>query len=227
MANKILMLYFSRAGQNWISSSVRYTAVGNTEILAALCRKYLNNKVDCFKVNPLNPYPSSYRLCNERVKYEAETQAYVPFQLLNLTRKKFDSYSTVILCYPIYCSLMPSPLLDLLKYYDLKDKTVIPFVTYEKSGYGDSLTQLRHNFPNATLVYGKCIEGSKLFDLFVKLKGEVSDNTFDKVCALVNKADDRVGFLPELKGFLQDVCKDFLTKRDDLIDFSECLEETI
>ena len=63
----MLLTFFSRAGENY---GVDDTEVGNTEVIAGYIKDYFGDKIDVFKLEPVNPYPDAYQECTEIAKRE-------------------------------------------------------------------------------------------------------------------------------------------------------------
>ena len=65
-----IVIYFSRAGSNWVKDGVGHLDVGNTELLA----KYIQKKTDCdiFKIETTKQYPDDYYQATEVAKEELQ-----------------------------------------------------------------------------------------------------------------------------------------------------------
>ena len=61
-----IVIYFSRAGSNWVKDGVGHLDVGNTELLA----KYIQKKTGCdiFKIETTKQYPDDYYQATEVAK---------------------------------------------------------------------------------------------------------------------------------------------------------------
>ena len=64
---KNLILYFSRAGNNYTNEGIKNIEIGNTEVIANFINEFI--EVDMFKMNPLNEYPE-YMKCTEAAQEE-------------------------------------------------------------------------------------------------------------------------------------------------------------
>ena len=58
---KSIIIYFSRADENYVSGAIRYIDKGNTEVIAEYIRDIVG--ADMFKVEPLTPYSDDYKQC--------------------------------------------------------------------------------------------------------------------------------------------------------------------
>ena len=63
---KSIVIYFSRADENYFGGEMKYVKKGNTEVVAEYIKEITG--ADIFKVEPLNPYPESYMECIEEAK---------------------------------------------------------------------------------------------------------------------------------------------------------------
>ena len=125
---KSLIIYFSRADENYFGGEMNYVDKGNTEIMAEYIRDFVG--ADMFKVEPLNPYPQDYMKCIEEAKirtkeHNAPIQERVP---------DISDYDIIYIGSPIYWGGMPEELFTALKGIDFSFKTVKPFTTHEGSG---------------------------------------------------------------------------------------------
>jgi hypothetical protein len=55
---KVLIAYFSRAGENYYYGRTRDNNVGNTEVLASMIARHID--ADVYRIRAANPYPHSY-----------------------------------------------------------------------------------------------------------------------------------------------------------------------
>ena len=61
MNKKSLIIYFSRADENYFGGELRYIDKGNTEVIAEYIKEFTG--ADIFKVEPLNTYSKDYMTC--------------------------------------------------------------------------------------------------------------------------------------------------------------------
>ena len=153
--SKSLVLYFSRAGNNYSNSGIKYIEIGNTEVIA----KYIQELTDAdlFKMDPLNDYPEDYMECTvvaqEELKDDArpELKEYI---------EDISEYDVIYIGFPNWWSTMPMPVWTQLEKLDFSGKTIKPFVTHEGSGFGKSLNDLKKLCPGANIEDGLSIQGS-------------------------------------------------------------------
>lgn len=71
-----------------------------------------------------------------------------------------SQYKTVFIGYPIWWGTLPKIVLTFLDAYDLSGKTIVPFCTSGGSGITTSVSVIRHEEPNATVLEGKRFSGN-------------------------------------------------------------------
>lgn len=148
---KILIAYFSRAGENYNVGNIQK---GNTQIVAELIGSQTGGTL--FKIQTKNPYPEDYQKCTEVAKKEKESNARP-----ELTDRvdNIDEYDVIFLGYPIWWNDMPMAVYTFLKSYDFSGKTIIPFCTHEGSGLADTKNSISDTCSNAKVIEGLAIRG--------------------------------------------------------------------
>ena len=148
---KILVAYFSRAGDNY---QVGIIEKGNTHIMADMIAEYTG--ADEFEIKTVKPYPEEYRACTEVAKEELQQNARpeIVGKVENMAQ-----YDTIFLGYPIWWSDLPMAVYTFLESYDFNGKTIIPFCT----SAGNNLTGKESDIPQfakgATIRNGLGIQG--------------------------------------------------------------------
>lgn len=151
---KSIIIYFSRADENYFGGEMRYVEKGNTEVIAEYIRDYTN--ADIFKVEPLTPYASEYMKCIEEAKIRTkEHNAPIKENLPDLAE-----YEVVYVGSPIYWGGMPEELFTALKGHDYTGKIIRPFTTHEGSGLSSVPRQLAEICIGAEVLDGLAITGS-------------------------------------------------------------------
>ena len=153
---KSIIIYFSRADENYFGGVMKYIEKGNTEVIAEYIRDILG--ADMFKVEPLEPYSANYMQCIEEAKvrtrnHNAPIKEDVP---------DLSSYDVIYVGSPVYWGGMPEELFTALKGLDYTGKTIRPFVTHEGSGLSSIPNQLKDICTGATVVNGLAISGSSV-----------------------------------------------------------------
>ncbi len=164
-SKKILVAYFSRAGENY---NVGYIEKGNTHIMADMIAEAVG--ADTFEIKTVKPYPEDYKECTEAAKQELAEDAR---PALAGKVENWQDYDTVFLGYPIWWSYPPMAVYTFLESYDWNGKTVIPFCT----SAGDVLTGKESDLPQygkgMTMREGLGLEGKRVQENPDSAKAEV------------------------------------------------------
>ncbi len=168
--SKSLILYFSRAGNNYTNEGIKNLEIGNTEIIANYIKEF--SDADVFKMEPLNEYPEDYMECTEVAKKELNDGARPD---LKEYIEDISEYDTIYLGFPNWWNTMPMPVWTQLEKLDFDGKTIKPFVTHEGSGFGKSESDIKKLCPGAKLSKGLSIQGSFVEDSRQKVKHWVKD----------------------------------------------------
>ena len=151
-APKVLVAYFSRAGENY---HVGYIRKGNTEIVAEMIAQKTGG--DLFHIESVSGYPAGYEDAKTVARAERKSGAR---PALTNTVPDFASYDVIYLGYPIWSANMPMPVYTFLESYDFSGKTVIPFCTHEGSGLTSTPDKIRAAIPTANVLPGLAIRGT-------------------------------------------------------------------
>ena len=144
---KMLVIYFSRAGENW---QVGVVEKGNTELA----------DVDVFEIVPETPYPQGYE--------DTKTVATAEFNNNSRPAIKTDitnigDYQTIFIGGPIWWARPPMIFRTFFEAHpELDNKTIIPFGTHGGSGVGSYKTLIQEYYPNATVLESLGISGSDI-----------------------------------------------------------------
>lgn len=153
---KSLIIYFSRADENYFGGEMRYVDKGNTEVIAEYIKDIVG--ADMFKVEPLNPYPSNYMECIEEAKVRTrEHNAPIKENIPDISE-----YEVIYVGSPIYWGGMPEELFTALKGHDYNGKIIRPFTTHEGSGLSGVQRQLSEICAPAEITSGLAIVGSQV-----------------------------------------------------------------
>lgn len=156
---KSIVIYFSRAHENYFKGKLRNIEIGNTEVVAKKIQEQLG--CDSFKIVPLQEYSNDYNECIEEAKEDLERKARPE---LKEYLDSLESYDRIYLGFPNYWGTMPMCVFTFLEHYDLSDKEIYPFVTHEGSGFGQSLRDLKRVCQNSKIKDGIEIFGSKVYE---------------------------------------------------------------
>ena len=155
---KSLIIYFSRADENYFGGQMRYVEKGNTEIVAGYIRDLTG--ADMFKVEPLIPYSKNYMECTIEAKVRTrEHNAPIKEKVPDIS-----SYEVIYIGSPIYWGGMTEELFTALKGLNFEGKIIIPFTTHEGSGLSGVPGQLMDICNGAEVLNGIAIVGSQAKD---------------------------------------------------------------
>ena len=152
---KVLVAYFSRAGENY---AVGRTEKGNTAALAEIIADETGG--DLFEIKTKEAYPEKLKEVLEVARREQKESARPELaEKVNLA-----DYDIIFLGYPNWCSDMPMAVYTFLETNDFEGKTIIPFST----SLTDSLTGNEKNIPlhakGAKVLDGLGLEGKFVHD---------------------------------------------------------------
>lgn len=154
--SKILIVYYSRKGENYWNGSIKNLSKGNTEIVAEMIADLTGG--DLFEVDTVKPYAADYYTCTEEAKKELregarpELKGYVD---------SLDAYDTIFVGFPNWWGTMPMAMFTFLEHYDLSGKHIFPFCTNEGSGMGGSERDLKKICKGANVESGLSIHGAE------------------------------------------------------------------
>ena len=139
----VLIIYFSHSG--------------NTRRLAGLIHEHTGG--DMVELKTVRPYPEDYDAVVEDAKKEQQADARPK---ISTTLPDLSAYDTVFIGYPNWWGTLPMPFFTLLETYPLGTKNIVPFCTHEGSRFGRSESDLRKLCPNARLLRGFEVRGSRV-----------------------------------------------------------------
>lgn len=151
----ILIAYFSRRDENYVSGALKTLSVGNTEVAAGMIRELTGG--DLFQIQPVQSYAEDYNTCIEQARADQRRDARPE---LKEWPQSLEGYDTVFLGYPNYWGTMPMAVFTFLERLDFTGKTICPFCTHEGSGMGSSEADIRRLCPGADVRTGLPIRGA-------------------------------------------------------------------
>lgn len=155
---KMLVVYFSRADENW---QIGYVERGNTAIMVDYIQELAD--VDVFEIVPEVAYPAAYDECIAYVNNVEIPQNLRPAYKNDITN--IADYETIFIGGPIWWARPPMIFHTFFeKHPELDGKTIIPFGTHGGSGVGSYKTLIQENYPNATILESLGISGSSIRD---------------------------------------------------------------
>ena len=153
---KSLIIYFSRADENYFGGEIKFINKGNTEVVAEYIKEFTG--ADMFKVEPLVKYSEKYTECIEQAKERIKTHnAPIKEKVPDISK-----YGVIYVGAPIYWGKMPEELFTALKGLNFEGKIIKPFVTHEGSGISQVPQQLKQLCIGAKILDGLEIFGSRV-----------------------------------------------------------------
>ena len=156
---KVLLAYFSRAGENYYYGGRTNLTVGNTEVVAGMIARLIG--CDVHRVVPVDPYPDDY---SETVARNVREQNADARPAIAGLLASIESYDTVLLGSPIWNVRAPMIMTTFAEHFDFASKAVFPFTTYAVSGLGTTMRDYAASCPGATLGEGLAVRGEEVGD---------------------------------------------------------------
>ncbi|MBQ9457107.1 MAG: flavodoxin [Bacilli bacterium] len=154
---KSLVIYFSRADENYFGGSMRYIDKGNTEVVAEYIQDITG--ADLFKAERKIPYSKDYMTCIKEAQDEQRRNE-LPELVKELS--DIDGYDVIFIGGPIYWGTLPQPMFTQLSKLDFNGKTIMPFSTHEGSGLASVVRDIKKYAPKAEVKQGLAIAGSNV-----------------------------------------------------------------
>jgi flavodoxin len=157
--SKVLLAYFSRAGENYYYGDTTILKVGNTQVVADMISSAAT--VDVHRIEAADPYPNNYRATVERNVREQDNDARPG---IAGTMPTTNTYDTVLLGSGIWNVRPPMIMRTFVENVDLSGKTIFPFVTYAVSGLGSTIDDYTRLCPRSTIGEGLAVRGEQARD---------------------------------------------------------------
>jgi flavodoxin len=154
---RILLAYFSRAGENYWNGGRRNLRVGNTEVLAEAIAERL--ECDVHRIEAADPYPESY---DETVERNVRGQNADARPGIAKPLDPIDRYDSILLASPIWNVRAPMIMSTFAERYDFSDKTVLPVTTYAMSGLGTTAEDYARVCRGARIGTGLAVRGEEV-----------------------------------------------------------------
>jgi flavodoxin len=155
--SKVLLAYFSRAGENYFYGGRTKLTVGNTEVVASMIAGLIG--CDVHRIVPVDPYPENYAETVERNVREQRADAR---PAIANPLDSIGQYDTVLLGSPIWNVRAPMIMTTFTESLNFAGKTVFPFTTYAVSGLGTTLRDYAASCPGATIGEGLAVRGEEV-----------------------------------------------------------------
>lgn len=152
-----LVVFYSRADENYFSGGCRYVTVGNTEKAAKMISEATG--AELFKIEQTIPYAADYNTCIEQAKKDLQAKARPG--LVSMP-DSLDPYDEIYLGFPNYWGDMPMAVYTFLEKFDWNGKTIHPFCTHEGSGLSGTERNIQNVCKGAAVTKGLAIQGSSV-----------------------------------------------------------------
>ena len=156
---KKLIVFYSRAFENYFGGQIKNIEVGNTEKVANIISELTG--ADKLKLVQKKPYAKDYQTCIEEAKYDLDNN--IRPELINMP-KDLNDYDEIYLGYPNYWGTMPMAVYSFLEKCDFSGKVIHPFCTHEGSGLSRTVEDIEKTVPGAIVKRGLAINGSRVDD---------------------------------------------------------------
>jgi flavodoxin len=154
---RVLLAYFSRAGENYYYGDRTYLQVGNTEVLAGMICSEI--ACDVHRIEAAEPYSDDYEDTVARNVREQQADARPP---IANPLPAVDGYDVVLLGSGLWNVRPPMIMRTFAEGLDLSGKTVLPVVTYAVSGIGSAPDVYAQACPGATIGEGIAVRGEEV-----------------------------------------------------------------
>ena len=155
---KALVVFFSRAGENFFPGGTRVIEKGNTHVAAEILAEITG--ADLFEIKSVDGYSDVYKECVMKAKQEFDNDARPELA----EDKDVSTYDRIYLGYPNWCGTMPMPVWTFLEKHDFNGKEICPFCTNEGSGLANSIKDIEKLVSGAEIKTGLSIKGSQVQD---------------------------------------------------------------
>jgi flavodoxin len=156
-SGRVLLAYFSRAGENYFYGGRRNLEVGNTEVVASMIAELID--CDTYRIEASDPYPDGYDATVQRnvAEQDADTRPGIADPLASI-----EGYQHVLLGSPIWNIRPPMIMSTFAESYDFTGRIVHPFVTYAVSGLGSTTRVYTQACAGADIGTGLAIRGEEV-----------------------------------------------------------------
>jgi len=156
---RVLVAYFSRAGENYHYGGRRVLEVGNTEVLVGLIRDRI--ACDVYRIEAAEPYSEDYddTVARNVREQDADARPAIANPLPDIAH-----YDVVLLGSGLWNVRPPMIMRTFAEDLDFTGKTVLPVVTYAVSGIGGAPDEYTEACPGATIGDGLAVRGEEVRD---------------------------------------------------------------
>lgn len=155
----VLLVYFSRPGENYYHGDRIDLEVGNTKVVAGMIADRIG--CDTYEIVAADPYSDDYEQTRDRNVQEQDANAR---PAIANPLPSLDGYDTVILGSPIWNVRPPMIMSTFAESVDFTGKTVFPLVTYAVSGMGSTERVYQEACRGASFGEGLAVQGETVND---------------------------------------------------------------
>ncbi|MCI0143022.1 hypothetical protein KNN17_15760 [Arthrobacter bambusae] len=156
---RVLLAYFSRAGENYHDGGRVHLDVGNTEVLAGMLSALIT--CDVHRVDPAEPYSVNYDATVARNVQEQNENAR---PAISGPLPSIEQYDTVLLASGIWNVRAPMIMTTFAESHDFAGKTVHAVTTHAMSGLGTTKRDYAQSCRGAIIGEGLAIRGERVRD---------------------------------------------------------------
>jgi flavodoxin len=156
---RVLLAYFSRAGENYYYGGRTDLDIGNTEVLAGMISTLI--ACDVHRIEAADPYPDDYDATVARNVREQNADAR---PTIASPLPSIDQYDTVLLASGIWNVRAPMIMTTFTENYDFTGRTIHPVTTYAMSGLGTTGQDYARSCPGAAVGEGLAVKGEEVRD---------------------------------------------------------------
>ena len=157
--SRTLLVYFSRAGENYYYGGRRDLEVGNTEVLARMINELID--ADVHRIEAADPYPEEY---DATVQRNVREQGGDERPAIANPLDSISPYDTVLVGSPIWNVRPPMIMNTFAEGHDFGGLQIHPFVTHAVSGLGRTQDVYAAAFPGARIGRGLAVQGEEVTD---------------------------------------------------------------
>lgn len=151
---KSIIIFYSRAGYNYVNGEIKNLKVGNVEVIAHRIAEI--SKSDLFKIEQVHPYSNDYSECIDEAKRDQRLEIRPEIKEIPNNLKDYD---VIYLGYPNYWGTMPMAMFTFLENTNLEEKVIKPFCSHEGSSFGRSIEDIKRICPKSKVEEGIEIHG--------------------------------------------------------------------
>ncbi len=188
-----LVVFFSRAGENYCATGNQMIEVGHTLRVAQKVARLA--KAPILELAPETPYPTDYQATVDIAKreWEKNERPALASSVAQKLKTALAGIRVLYLGFPIWCGTFPrhvATFLDAAREMGALEGTLIlPFSTQEGSGFGNSLGELARLAPQAIIAPGFTCQGIKAAESEDGVRAWLSGPVVTRSIALAMKGD--------------------------------------